>query len=158
VADAPEIDAELREAVNNLSASIRETRELYRGVASMMFFRFRLVPTANRMHQLVGRGSMTTASTALARFWQDVRRAARPTIDHPDLPPELQRRAGELVATLWSLAHTAAAGQGTFPDRSAPASSTATGTLGVGPAPEELARELLSIRATLAPRRGRGSG
>lgn len=143
-------DAELQREVERLRTLHSDTKSLYQAVAGAMFFRFRLVPTANRMHVLVGKGSMTTASAALTRFWQDVRRAARPAVEHPDLPPDLARRAGELVVQLWAMARAGAAAaphpSSALPGDDGGADSVATA---------ELARELAQIRQLLAAGGGR---
>jgi plasmid replication DNA-binding protein KfrA len=142
-------DAELQPEVERLRTLHADTKSLYQAVAAAMFFRFRLVPTANRMHVLVGKGSMTTASAALARFWQDVRRAARPAVEHPDLPPELARRAGELVVQLWAMARAGAAAAPNPPPLSAADDGGADSV-----AMAELTRELAQIRLLLGPGTG----
>jgi hypothetical protein len=70
-------DNSLQEEVERLRALAPDTKALYREVASMLFFRFGIAPTANRLHQLVGKGSMSTAASVLARFWQDLRQHGR---------------------------------------------------------------------------------
>jgi len=72
------------------------------GLKSLLFFRFGLTPTANRLYQLVKRGSMSTPTQVLGEFWTELREKSRVRIEHPDLPAELQAAAGELVATLWT--------------------------------------------------------
>ena len=139
-------DDALRREVERLRSASAGTKELYQAVAAMMFFRYQLVPTANRMHVLVGKGSMTTASSALARFWQDVREAARPAVEHPDLPPELARRAGDLVVQLWAMAREEA-GEMPPPARNENKNRNDAADTGA------LARELAAIRDHL-----RGAG
>jgi hypothetical protein len=78
-------------------------------VCALLFFRFGLTPTANRLYQLVKRGSMSTPTQVLGEFWADLREKSRVRIDHPDLPADLGAAAGELVSTLWTRA-TASAG------------------------------------------------
>jgi hypothetical protein len=74
-----------------------------------MFFRYGITPTANRLYQLVKRGSMGTPTAVLGEFWAELREKSRVRIEHPDLPAHLGAAAGELVATLWTRA-TASAG------------------------------------------------
>jgi chromosome segregation ATPase len=88
--------------IERLKAEFPKTRELYREVCALLFFRFGLTPTANRLYQLVKRGSMSTPTQVLGEFWTELREKSRVRIDHPDLPAELQTAAGELVATLWT--------------------------------------------------------
>ena len=85
-----------------LKAAFPKTRELYREVCALLFFRFGITPTANRLYQLVRRGSLSTPTQVLGEFWVELREKSRMRIDHPDLPADLQAAAGELVATLWT--------------------------------------------------------
>lgn len=88
--------------IERLKADFPKTRELYREVCALLFFRFGTTPTANRLYQLVKRGSMSTPTQVLGEFWTELREKSRVRIDHPDLPADLQAAAGELVATLWT--------------------------------------------------------
>ncbi|MFM0260385.1 DNA-binding protein [Paraburkholderia sediminicola] len=81
----------------------------YREVCALLFFRHGITPTANRLYQLVKRGSMGTPTAVLGEFWTELREKSRVRIEHPDLPADLGAAAGELVATLWARA-TASAG------------------------------------------------
>ena len=101
-------DAALATEIERLKAAFPKTRELYREVCALMFFRFGITPTANRLYQLVKRGSMGTPTQVLGEFWTDLREKSRVRIDHPDLPADLGAAAGELVATLWSRATASA--------------------------------------------------
>ncbi len=85
-----------------------QTRELYREACVLLFFRFGITPTANRLYQLVRRGSMSTPVAVLTEFWADLREKSRMRIEHADLPEDLQSAAGELVAVLWKRAASAA--------------------------------------------------
>ncbi|MFM0557854.1 DNA-binding protein [Paraburkholderia sediminicola] len=101
-------DAALAAEIGRLKAAFPKTRELYREVCALMFFRYGITPTANRLYQLVRRGSMGTPTAVLGEFWADLREKSRVRIDHPDLPADLGAAAGELVATLWSRATASA--------------------------------------------------
>lgn len=92
-----------------LRAVNRDTRELYREVCGLLFFKYGITPTANMLYQYVRKGSMSTPAQVLARFWSDLRERSRVRIDHPDLPQPLRESAGELVLELWSRAQDAAA-------------------------------------------------
>ncbi|REG48433.1 plasmid replication DNA-binding protein KfrA [Paraburkholderia sp. BL6669N2] len=70
-------------------------RELYREVCALLFFRHGIPPTANRLYQLVKRGSMSTPTQVLGEFWAELREKSRVCIDHPDLPADLGAAAGE---------------------------------------------------------------
>ncbi|MDS0796944.1 DNA-binding protein [Burkholderia pseudomultivorans] len=97
-ADEPRLTAE----IERLKAAFPKTRELYREVCALLFFRFGVTPTANRLYQLVRKGSMSTPTAVLGEFWAELREKSRVRIEHPDLPADLQAAAGELVAALWS--------------------------------------------------------
>ncbi|AZP14007.1 DNA-binding protein [Undibacterium parvum] len=85
-----------------------QTQDLYREVCVAMFFRYGMTPTANKLYQLVRKGSMSAPAEALNRFWENLRDKSRVTVSHPDLPESLKTAAGDLVATLWSAAQNAA--------------------------------------------------
>ncbi|MGF6604169.1 isoleucyl-tRNA synthetase [Paraburkholderia sp. GAS448] len=102
-------ETRLAAEIERLKVQFPKTRELYREVCALLFFRFGVPPTANRLYQLVHRGSMGTPAAALSEFWAELREKSRVRIEHPDLPADLGAAAGELVATLWTRA-TASAG------------------------------------------------
>ncbi|WP_322039125.1 DNA-binding protein [Burkholderia diffusa] len=102
-------DSRLIAEIDRLKADFPKTRELYREVCALMFFRFGITPTANRLYQLVRKGSMSTPTAVLGEFWAELREKSRVRIEHPDLPADLQAAAGELVAALWSRSTTDAA-------------------------------------------------
>lgn len=98
---------------NAIAASVAELRErfsrtqdLYREVCVLLFFRHGITPTANKLYQLVRKGSMSAPSEALNHFWKTLRERSRVTIEHSDLPDELRTAAGDLVAALWRSAQS----------------------------------------------------
>jgi Plasmid replication region DNA-binding N-term len=95
-------EVRLAAEIDRLKVAFPKTRELYREVCALLFFRFGITPTANRLYQLVKRGSMSTPTQVLGEFWVELREKSRVRIAHPDLPAELQVAAGELIATLWT--------------------------------------------------------
>ncbi|MFC5430617.1 DNA-binding protein [Paraburkholderia denitrificans] len=106
--DAIADETRLATEIERLKAEFPKTRELYREVCALMFFRFGITPTANRLYQLVRRGSMGTPTTVLAEFWSDLREKSRVRIEHADLPEDLQGAAGEFIGALWIRANAAA--------------------------------------------------
>lgn len=101
-------DAALAAELARLKAAHSNTRELYREVCALLFFRFGITPTANRLYQLVRKGSMGTPTEILAEFWSTLREKSRVRVERPDLPPDLQAAAGDLIAALWEKSTTAA--------------------------------------------------
>lgn len=101
-------DAALTGDIEALRERFTQTQELYREVCALLFFRYGVTPTANKLYQLVRKGSMSAPAEALTKFWEDLREKSRTRIEHPDLPEELKGIAGELVATLWTNAQAAA--------------------------------------------------
>ena len=104
---APE--AQIAAEIDALKQQHRDTRQLYREVCGLLFFRYGITPTANMLYQHVRKGSMATPAQVLARFWTDLRERSRVRIEHPDLPQALRESAGELVLELWGRAQEAAA-------------------------------------------------
>ena len=108
MSDIPLDEVRLTAEIERLKSAFPKTRELYREVCALLFFRFGVTPTANRLYQLVRRGSMGTPTAVLSEFWAELREKSRVRIEHADLPEELQGAAGELVAALWTRATAAA--------------------------------------------------
>lgn len=101
-------EAKIHADIEALRAQVHETQDLYREACTILFFRYGITPTANKLYQYVRKGSMSAPAEALAKFWEDLREKSRVRIEHPDLPDSLKSAAGELVATLWSQAQAAA--------------------------------------------------
>ncbi|EHP37735.1 KfrA protein [Cupriavidus basilensis OR16] len=106
---APE--AHLAADVAALRAQFPETRALYREVCALLFFRYGITPTANKLYGLVRKGSMGTPTEVLAQFWQDLRDKMHVTIAHPELPDALKAIAANAVQSIWQAANEAAAGE-----------------------------------------------
>lgn len=102
------IESELQSDIEALRGRFTETKDLYREVCALLFFRYGITPTASKLYQFVRKGSMSAPAEALAKFWEDLRSKARVEIDHPDLPPELKTSAAEAIADLWRQATAAA--------------------------------------------------
>lgn len=101
-------ESELQSDIEALRERFTETKDLYREVCALLFFRYGITPTASKLYQFVRKGSMSAPAEALAKFWEDLRCKARVEIDHPDLPPELKASAAEAIAALWRQATAAA--------------------------------------------------
>ncbi len=97
-------DTRIAADIDALRASHPDTRALYREVCGLLFFRYGITPTANKLYQYVRKGSMSTPAEVLGQFWSDLRERTRVRIDHPDLPEALRERAGDLVLELWGMA------------------------------------------------------
>ncbi|QOT82062.1 DNA-binding protein [Cupriavidus basilensis] len=104
-------EARLAADVADLRAHFPETRALYREVCALLFFRYGITPTANKLYQLVRKGSMGTPTEVLAQFWQDLRGKLRVTIDQPGLPDALKAIAANAVQSIWQAANEAATGE-----------------------------------------------
>ena len=101
-------EIELQSDIEALRGRFTETKDLYREVCALLFFRYDITPTASKLYQFVRKGSMSAPAEALAKFWEDLRSKARVEIDHPDLPAELKTTASEAIAELWRQASAAA--------------------------------------------------
>ncbi len=98
---------EIASEIERLRHEFPDTQALYREVCVLLFFRHGITPTANKLYQLVRKGSMSAPTEALRAFWVDLREKSRVRIENPDLPESLKTAAGELVATLWQQAQAA---------------------------------------------------
>src|SRR5260370_28618512 len=96
--------------IERLKAEFPKTRELYREVCALLFFRYGITPTANRLYSLVRKGSMSTPTDVLNRFWQDLRDRTRVKIDHPDLPEAMKQGAAQAGLSIWPAASEAPTG------------------------------------------------
>src|SRR5471032_2421543 len=103
-APEPHLHADISQEIDRLRTQFPRTQDLYREVCVLLFFRHGITPTANRLYQLVKKGSMNAPAEALTRFWATLREKSRVRIEHPDLPAELQSATGELAAALWTRA------------------------------------------------------
>lgn len=102
---SPMTDEEaLSRDIEALRGRFTQTQDLYREVCALLFFRYGITPTANKLYQLVRKGSMSAPADALSKFWGDLREKSRTRIEHPDLPDVLKEAAGELIASLWTKA------------------------------------------------------
>lgn len=101
-------DRRLQAEIEELRSKFTDTQALYREVCTLLFFRHGITPTANKLYQLVRKGSMSAPSEALTRFWENLREKSRVRIEHPDLPPELRDAAGEAIGALWQRAQALA--------------------------------------------------
>ena len=95
------IERELRAEIEALREKLPNTQDLYSEVCVLLFFRHGITPTANKLYQLVRKGSMSAPADALVKFWANLREKSRVRIENPDLPEDLKIAAGEMVGTLW---------------------------------------------------------
>jgi hypothetical protein len=101
-------DNQIAAQIDALRLQFPKTRDLYREVCVLLFFRYGITPTANRLYQYVRKGSMGTPAQVLSEFWSDLRERSRVRIEHPEMPEELRHAGGELVMQLWQMAQSAA--------------------------------------------------
>ncbi|TXT27864.1 MAG: exopolysaccharide biosynthesis protein [Rhodocyclaceae bacterium] len=101
-------EAQIHADIEAIREKIPETQDLYREVCTILFFRYGITPTANKLYQYVRKGSMSAPAEALVKFWEDLREKSRVRIEHPDLPEAVKTAAGDLVASLWTQAQAAA--------------------------------------------------
>ncbi|MEK9776150.1 MAG: DNA-binding protein [Quisquiliibacterium sp.] len=99
---------EIAAEIEQLRSQFPKTRELYREVCVLLFFRHGITPTANRLYQLVRKGSMATPAQVLGEFWKDLRERSRARIEHSELPEALREAAGTVMLQLWDQAQQAA--------------------------------------------------
>lgn len=102
------IETEIQTEVDALRGRFEDTKTLYREVCALLFFRYGITPTANKLYQFVRKGSMSAPADALTKFWDELRSKARIEIDHPDLPGEIKEAAASAIAAVWRQASAAA--------------------------------------------------
>lgn len=100
-------EAQIQSDIDNLRDRFTETPALYRETCTLLFFRYGITPTANKLYQYVRKGSMSAPAEALSKFWDELRDKSRIRIERTDLPEEIKSAAGELIAKLWHEAQTA---------------------------------------------------
>lgn len=100
--------AQIQEDIDRLRTQFPRTRDLYREVCVLLFFRYGITPTANKLYQYVRKGSMSAPAEALNHFWLELREKSRVRIEHPDLPTELTEAAGKFMGELWHQARDSA--------------------------------------------------
>lgn len=98
----------IQEDVYKIMQEFKETKAIYREVCMLLFFRYGITPTANKLYQYVHRGSMSAPAEALNKFWAELRAKSKVQLDHPDLPENLRKVSGELISTIWTEARTLA--------------------------------------------------
>jgi len=101
-------ETEIQTEVEALKTRFEDTKSLYREVCALLFFRYGITPTANKLYQFVRKGSMSAPADALTKFWDELRSKARIEIDHPDLPGEIKEAAASAIAAVWRQASAAA--------------------------------------------------
>lgn len=104
----PASETDLQAEIDTLRLKFPDTQDLYREACVVLFFRHGITPTANKLYQLVRKGSMSAPAEALNRFWETMREKSRIRIEHPDVPDALRDVAGELVGALWQRAQSSA--------------------------------------------------
>jgi chromosome segregation ATPase len=101
-------ESEIAAEVERLRSAFPNTQDLYREVCVLLFFRYGVTPTTNRLYQLVRKGSMSAPAEALNRFWKHLRDSSRVTLTAPELPEEFREAAGQLASAFWKGAQEAA--------------------------------------------------
>jgi len=104
----PTQEQKLHAEVEAIKQANPETRMLIRETASLLFFRYGETPTANGLYQLLRKGSMTTYTDELKRFWTDIRDRTELRLSHPDIPPVLLEKFGTVLSEVWALAQQGA--------------------------------------------------
>lgn len=101
-------DQQIQAEIEQLKIQFPQTRDLYREACVLLFFRYGITPTANKLYQYVRKGSMSAPAEALNKFWLDLREKSRIRIERPDLPEQLREAAGDFAVALWVQAQEAA--------------------------------------------------
>jgi chromosome segregation ATPase len=155
-------ESEIQAEIDRLRQTFPQTQDLYREACVLLFFRFGITPTANKLYQYVRKGSMSAPAEALSRFWENLREKSRVRIENPDMPDDLRIAAGELVAGLWTIAQKAASAhlQGLREQAQAETSAARQAQVAAEARRDALFQELTEARAETerAEQRGRELG
>lgn len=101
-------EQQIQTEIDQLRGQFPETQDLYREVCVLLFFRYGVTPTANKLYQYVRRGSMSAPADALNKFWSELREKSRVRIERTDIPEKICESAGNFIAALWNEAQEAA--------------------------------------------------
>jgi hypothetical protein len=104
----PSQETEIAAKIERLRDEFPKTPDLYREVCVLLFFRYGITPTTNRLYQLVRKGSMSAPSEALNSFWKQLRDSSRISVGAPEVPEGLRDAAGQLAVSFWKSAQQAA--------------------------------------------------
>lgn len=99
---SPLIDEmQLQAEIDELKLQFPDTQDAYRETCVLLFFRYGITPTANKLYQYVRKGSMSAPADALNKFWAELRDKSRVRIERTDIPENIKLTAGDLIAKLW---------------------------------------------------------
>lgn len=101
-------EKQLQAQIDELKIQFPDTQDAYREACVLLFFRYGITPTANKLYQYVRKGSMSAPADALNKFWSELRDKSRVRIERSDIPENIKSGAGELIAKLWTDAQKAA--------------------------------------------------
>jgi len=108
MSEIDKLESQIQGEVDNLREQFSNTRDLYREVCALLFFRYGITPTTNKLYRFVRKGSMSVPTEALNNFWKELREKSKVRIEQPDLPEDLSNMAGELMVNIWSKSQLAA--------------------------------------------------
>lgn len=66
-------EQQLQIEVDKIKTEFAKTKDIYREVCVLLFFRYGITPTASKLYQYVRRGSMSAPAEALNKFWLELR-------------------------------------------------------------------------------------
>lgn len=101
-------ESQIQSEIDELKIQFPQTRDLYREACVLLFFRYGITPTANKLYQYVRKGSMSAPAEALNKFWRELRDKSRLRLEHPDIPQNLSDAAGKFIGELWAQAQVSA--------------------------------------------------
>ncbi|MFM2345222.1 MAG: hypothetical protein RLZZ210_1836 [Pseudomonadota bacterium] len=105
------INDELFNKVEEIKLKAINTKQAYIDVAKLLFLQYQEMPTANRLYNLVKKGSMTTVVESMRIFWQEIQNQLSIKMHMPNIPQELQIMLSEQIEVIWSKSMEYAAGE-----------------------------------------------
>jgi hypothetical protein len=101
-------ESQLLSDVEALREKNLTTRDLYREVCRLLFFKYGEHPTTTRLYELVRKGSNSVPGEELRKFWEEVRNDAVSRLSMPRVPDALQSSVETFVVQLWEAAQKSA--------------------------------------------------
>jgi hypothetical protein len=101
---SPEIQAQIRQEAFERLAGTHTRQEKTREIATLLFFKHGIYPSAALVRDYTGHGSITDINSDLRAFWADLREKTAVRIDAAMLPESVTGLFGEALGRVWDLA------------------------------------------------------
>ena len=104
----PETSAAIAVEVAEIRKKFTERSDLTREVATLLFFRYGIYPSAHAVYAQTSTGSMTDISRDLKQFWLRIQETGKGKGLQADLPADLLEKTSQVLSDIWALSLTKA--------------------------------------------------